>query len=307
MATATIITASQTGSSGDGADHSSSKFAGQSKIIEAFHATKYEHLCKFIEANNAVPVFGYGSNNVEQLRGRLKDSSLVGVPAMVSNFQRIFGGPNKSWSVGNRLKGIGVASLVKSDSAKTRGSIVLLTPAQVRRLDDFEGVHWNVYKQIEVAAVIYGNGSSPSIQFPCLTYVRVNNSIFKLPSEAYCCAIQRNVTQSFPGSFTLDIRDSALKLHSQWAHPGFDKLTLPAFIYEVGVRKKVPWEMPGTVTTVMDKLALVGIDMNSTPSDVVRQISTINSGLKGQGVSVFSPEVICIMKRLVSTTRYELV
>ena len=54
-----------------------------------------------------IAVFGIGSNNVSQLRTRVNAPDLVGLPTVVHSYERCFGGPNGSWSVGGRLGGSG--------------------------------------------------------------------------------------------------------------------------------------------------------------------------------------------------------
>eukprot|EP00966_Prymnesium_polylepis_P100319 2323946-Prymnesium_polylepis.1 len=107
-----------------------------------------------------IPVFGYGSNNIEQLRGRLDAPELLDLPALLRGYARVFGGPNKSWDEGRQsappatalTRGarqqyayvrdgtVATASLLKQPGAETRGSVVLLTRAQVELLSRYEGV-----------------------------------------------------------------------------------------------------------------------------------------------------------------------
>lgn len=255
----------------------------------------------------AIAVFGYGSNNVEQLRARLCEPALEALPCVVNGFERCFGGPNKSWSVEGRLsESVATASLRPVPGACTAGTVVLLPHTLITRLDGFEGVAVGAYEHTLVLANLLGADGNLSPPFPAVAYTRVECRWAESgPTEAYLCAsepeaapraerqphgparlrphpalsrrqarvpharrprctVKRNVLQSCPGyDAPLPIRDCAGKLRALpgqtgadaaerclWRHPGFRALSLPAFLYEVGVRLPTPWVMPAGVDQV---------------------------------------------------------
>eukprot|EP00966_Prymnesium_polylepis_P159804 3693574-Prymnesium_polylepis.1 len=149
-----------------------------------------------VQSGSVVPIFGYGSNNVEQLRGRLQERSLQEFAAMLPGYVRVFGGPNKSWSVGGRLgddaeSGSGkvcTASLLERSGGKTLGNVVLLSSGNLEMLHGFEG-YPNVYTLISVSVVLRGPDGNPTAPFPALAYTRVwSDYVSDGPPEAYLCA-----------------------------------------------------------------------------------------------------------------------
>ena len=85
--------------------------AGRRQLCEALKAIGRHELVAPVESGDVTAVFSFGSNNVEQLRARLRSDALVAVPACVPSHQLIFSGPNTSWSLGGRLENVAVASL----------------------------------------------------------------------------------------------------------------------------------------------------------------------------------------------------
>lgn len=85
----------------------------------------------------AQPVFGYGSNSVRQLRGRLEDQRLVGYPARIRGQALAFCGPNRSWSEGSEV--VGTATLIPSEEHTALGTVTFMSSEQIAMLDTYEG------------------------------------------------------------------------------------------------------------------------------------------------------------------------
>ena len=258
-----------------------------------------------------IAVFGFCSNNVNQLRTRVNAPELVGLPAVVESYERCFGGPNSSWSVGGRLGGadakVSTASLRGCPGAHVYGQIVLLTAEQLALLDTYESVAARVYEHTLVTATAHSDGlvSSP---FPAIAYARVDHSQYVSggPTEAYLCAIKRNLQEGFPtDDVTVTIKDGAGAVRAdEWRHPGFRALALPAFLYEVGVRKSLPWEMPVTITETVEKLESIGIAPTTPPATIWAEIEAVNARLEAAGKKQLGGDVVAIGQRLLATEGY---
>jgi len=186
------------------------------------------------------PVFGFGSNSVRQLRGRVGDENLMGYPARIRGQVLAFCGPNRSWAY-DKLRCVGTATLIPDEHCAALGTVVFLTEEQIKVLDSYEGVPF-VYQQKQFEAEVFRSKTWHSL--PVMAYVRVDSQEWYEPSEAYCCAILRNLGGSFPGITKLSLRTTEGVLKSEWRHPGFKQLGVCAFLFEVGIRKKMPWQMP---------------------------------------------------------------
>jgi len=261
-----------------------------------------------------VPIFGYGSNNVEQLRGRLEEPALQEFPAVLPGYVRVFGGPNASWSVGGRLGDgansragkVSTASLLAQSGGQALGNIVLLDRRKLKMLHGFEG-YPNVYTMITVDVVLRGPDGYTA-PFPAQAYTRVRTDfVGDGPSEAYLCACLRTAKQSFP-EHPADVKvlDATGRERRRWTHPGFANLTLPAFLYEVGARKSPPWKMPLTVTEVVEKLESVGVPITIKPAELLRDIDAINDKLVRRGKKAIAPNTVNLAKELLQTASYRI-
>ncbi|CAK9067793.1 unnamed protein product [Durusdinium trenchii] len=186
------------------------------------------------------PVFGFGSNSVRQLRGRLSDPSLVGFPGRIRGQVLAFCGPNRSWAYDEK-KSVGTATLIPKENSTALGTVAFLTAEQIELLDSYEAVP-HVYQQRHFDAEVFRGAAWH--RMPVMAYIRADSQDWYEPSQAYCCAILRNLGGSFPGITQLVIRNTAGEEKSQWSHPGFGRLELGAFLFEVGIRKERPWQMP---------------------------------------------------------------
>eukprot|EP00439_Symbiodinium_sp_Y106_P014522 s8419_g2.t1 len=68
-------------------------------------------------------VFGFGSNSVRQLRGRLEDPEITGFPARVRNYALAFC----------------TATLIQKDGQVALGTVVYLSDKHMDVLDGYEG------------------------------------------------------------------------------------------------------------------------------------------------------------------------
>eukprot|EP00434_Breviolum_minutum_P025490 symbB.v1.2.022523.t1/scaffold2003.1/size92810/10 len=166
------------------------------------------------------PVFGFGSNSVRQLRGRVGDENLMGYPARIRGQVLAFCGPNRSWAY-DKLRCVGTATLIPDEHCAALGTVVFLTEEQIKVLDSYEGVPF-VYQQRQFEAEVFRSKTWHSL--PVMAYVRVDSQEWYEPSEAYCCAILRNLGGSFPGITRLSLRTTEGVLKSEWRHPGFKQL-----------------------------------------------------------------------------------
>lgn len=200
------------------------------------------------------PCFGYGSNSVRQLRGRLDDHSLVGYPARIRGQSLAFGGPNRSWAHDDHGEAGGTATLVPMAGEVALGTLCYLTSEQLEILDGFEGVP-HVYQRQEFEAEVCQGGSWTMM--PVIAYIRQQID-WHPPSEAYRCAVLRNLRGSYPELHTLAIRDCTGGERGSWQHPGFSQLGLGALLFEVGVRKQEPWQLPSRIGQVRREAGISG-------------------------------------------------
>jgi len=213
------------------------------------------------DGQRLIATFGFGSNSVRQLRGRLGDDTLQGYPAKVPGQVLAFAGPNKSWAHDPGGSAVGTATLVPASASEASegvalGTVAFLTEELLATLDGYEGVPTVYDRRKFKAQVLYGGACHDT---EVTAYVKVNSSAWYPPSEAYLCAVLRNVSGSFPHVGTLNLRDTKGRIQSQWIHPGFPALGLGAFLFELGVRKSKVWELPYEIGRRKEALDRKGI------------------------------------------------
>lgn len=239
------------------------------------------------------PVFGFGSNSVRQLRGRLGDQSLMGYPARIRGQVLAFCGPNRSWALEKRPC-VGSATLIPAEESIALGTVTFLSDEQIAMLDGFEGVP-RIYQQQHFdkeVSEIFGNERWHPLQV--MAYVKVDSQDWYPPSEAYCCAILRNLGGSFPGITKLSLRCTGGHLKDEWEHPGFRGLEMAAFLFEVGIRKKRPWVMPRGIGQIRQHV-------------LERKISCPRGVIKEHLGDVMEEEDFTIAKELMERSGTELV
>ncbi|CAE7893932.1 unnamed protein product [Symbiodinium sp. KB8] len=189
-------------------------------------------------------VFGFGSNSVRQLRGRLEDPEITGFPARVRDYALAFCGPNRTWAQADG-KPVGTATLIQQRGQVALGTVVYLSGKHMDVLDGYEGVPY-VYRREKLSGEVYRDGSW--IGKELWAYIKADSMDWYQPSEAYCCAILTNLCGSFSGTYELPLRDAQGGEHGTWTHPGVPSLqSMEACLFEVGIRKERPWIMPRTI------------------------------------------------------------
>lgn len=121
------------------------------------------------------------------------------------------------------------------------GTVAFLTKAQLKILDGYEGSPY-VYARQKFPGDVLIDGVWQDMTV--IAYIKQNSDTWYPPSEAYRCAVLRNIRGSFPSVRSLELRDTSGKVREIWEHPGYSQLGLPAFLFEVGVRKAAPWSLP---------------------------------------------------------------
>jgi len=222
-----------------------------------------------MEEQSTLATFGFGSNSVRQLRGRLQDGNLKGHPARVRGQALAFAGPNRSWAHDDDCDSCGTATLVPQADAVALGTVVFLTPEQLSILDGFEGVP-HVYDRRYFEGEILQGGHWKKMKV--MAYIKVDSSTWHPPSEAYRCAVLKNLSGSFRGLHSLTLRDTSGNVHGVWHHPGFASLSMGAFLFEVGVRKQSPWTLPAAIGPAKAKLRKMGLGEAEALSSALREV-----------------------------------
>jgi len=199
--------------------------------------------------------FGFGSNSVRQLRGRLDDPKLLGYPAVVRGQALAFAGPNYSWAQDDDGSESGTATLIPMPDDVALGTVCFLSEKQLETLDGFEGVPY-VYDRRQFSASVLRDGKW--YDMPVIAYIKVNSAEWYPPSEAYRCACLRNIRGSFPLLRTLTLRDTDGRIRGEWQHPGYHGLSAGALLFEVGVRAQPPWTLPRAINDPRQKLLQSG-------------------------------------------------
>lgn len=227
------------------------------------------------DGEQLTPTFGFGSNSIRQLQGRLDAPDLVGYPARVPGLALAFAGPNRSWS--HLGPAGGTATLIPRPGDVALGTLCYLSREQLQILDGCEGVPY-VYDRRPVDAEVTIDGVCHQVQ--AVAYIKVNSTTWYAPTEAYCCAVLHNIRDSWPEVTQLTLRDCSGQEHGVFAHPGFEQLRLPALLFEVAVRRTEPGVLPGVIQQPVEDLAELGIVRGS---DLRRRLE--EDGLFGDGDS----------------------
>mmetsp|Transcript_72686 Transcript_72686/g.199364 ORF Transcript_72686/g.199364 Transcript_72686/m.199364 type:complete len:276 (+) Transcript_72686:927-1754(+) len=155
------------------------------------------------------------------------------------------------------------------------------------------------------AHLLTAAGRSPEVSV--YAYKRVKER-FHAPTEAYKCAVLRHVKLNDGARPPmLEVLDRTGALQEAWAHPGFAQLSLAAFLYEIGARKKPqPWQVPKTIDEVVAKLETVGVPHTTSPTDFVHDATGINVRLRAAGKSILTRDTFDIARKLLSASSYVL-
>jgi peptidoglycan hydrolase-like protein with peptidoglycan-binding domain len=190
------------------------------------------------QEQHRTPVFGYGSNNIAQLRRRCQNPHLLSIQAKLNGFARCFAGSSPS------RQNAAVATVVQTNNATTYGSIVYLTPTELERLDVFEGCHShqpndpdptiNTYRREQLEVIECHQQEETPVQ--AWTYIRNNTQWVPTgshggrPSPQYLTLIKENIEQHWreTGGVTITIRRAdTLEIVEEWSGKHLAPLTNP--------------------------------------------------------------------------------
>mmetsp|Transcript_7814 Transcript_7814/g.16959 ORF Transcript_7814/g.16959 Transcript_7814/m.16959 type:complete len:193 (-) Transcript_7814:350-928(-) len=166
------------------------------------------------KAEEIFPVFGYGSNCVEQLAERVGNDNLLSSPGRLPNHERIFCGYSGRWEGP-------VASVREKRSSIVHGTIVYLTQKEIEKLDVFEGCNSekfgckerNQYRREKILVEEYSYKESSedargsnnltvdkNTVKPIISWIYIKNDTNEIsePNSAYVRNCVRNVGQHWP-------------------------------------------------------------------------------------------------------------
>lgn len=205
-------------------------------------------------------VFSFGSNNSQQLAGRVLTSTCAAPlspprPARLDGYARVFTHNSAVWSGA-------VANLVPCSERHVLGTLTALTPEQLDRLDEYERAYaketvhvLDLSARTSVSATAFIMQPSPAFSVP--------------PSEAYCAAIWRTLVEAHGASVDSIplLRQSAVGGPVEpfgaglWRRPGAaaQLSTVFALMYEVGATAQPPWVLPRAAADATTALEHAGV------------------------------------------------
>lgn len=243
-----------------------------------------------MEYKNAV--FCYGSNSIEQLKGRLSNNDLVSYSAYLDRYKRIFCGYSKNWNGG-------VASLIHKKFNKTYGIIVFLTQDELLKLDSYE----INYTRKEINCYVMINNIY--ILHKCFTYFANNNNWIEYPSQQYLISIKIMLNEYFSFNYIIisKINDSNKieNLH-KWNFPkDINSLSLESLFIIVNSFKNNKWNVPTDINKIVNKLKLINItniDILKTFLINKEKFNELNNLLAINNHSKLSMKIFFIFKSL---------
>ena len=123
-------------------------------------------------------LFSYGSNNLDQLKRRLKRTGeFTFAPGVLLDHARIFAGYSRRWEGG-------VASVLPKKNTKVYGTLVEVTAVELDALDSFEGGYHREIKDVH---------TPDGYVVPAVVYVKDNPMYSHPPSIAYLQAILKTL------------------------------------------------------------------------------------------------------------------
>ena len=201
--------------------------------------------------NNKTCIFSYGSNSINQIKGRTNNLSLISYSAYIDNFKRIFAGHSNLWNGG-------VASLVQKRFARTYGIIVFLTDDEIAKLDVYE-VNYSK-KELECSAII----DNLIHNIKCYTYIKDNHYWCTHPSQQYLTAIkimleEHNQYLSYIIVSGIMQDNDKIQNVTKWKCPDNLNLSLESFFVIVNSHKSEPWKMPKILNSLITKFNSINI------------------------------------------------
>ena len=192
------------------------------------------------------PCFAFGSNNVEQLRERCQNPTLVARKAFLPGFFRIFAGTSSKWGGGGVASLVNMAHIKQEISVGERGCIgsaVDLTEAEFQLLDRFEGIpastakakempidpfssdpERNRYRRVYVELVSVDEVTNTERKERGIAYIRNSSSWEGFPSDRYLQACFNNLVPfwgpEIDGDGALHVFDEYGELRGKWTPSG---------------------------------------------------------------------------------------
>ena len=182
-------------------------------------------------------------------------------------------------------RGGGVADLIAAEGHAARGALCRLTPAQAARLDAYERGYTRTPVRVTTDAGAdwcFLMHAAPCVSRPALlsagadvdaiAYLMTPPAAFEAPpSEAYLCAIRRNLAESGGGAeAAIPLlrastaaeraagRGATVELGAPWMRPA-RVTTLRAACYEAGAAARPPWELPARAAQAEAALHAAGV------------------------------------------------
>lgn len=197
-------------------------------------------------------VFNYGSNSIMQLRTKLNNPTLEGIPAKLFDYERVFAGLSSDWGKS------GVVSLYHTGTFRncTFGTVVDLDISELKRLDVLEGVP-DKFTRITVSARvatepkvhIMDDQKLESVDVFC--YIKNDFEYLKKPAPWYLTSIQMMLNETYGLSLQskLSIKavedDQVYSIIDQWQMPKqLHNFEMRAFFVLVNHSREKPWTVP---------------------------------------------------------------
>jgi len=203
--------------------------------------------------SSLISIFSYGSNSINQLRGRVDNYSLQSRPAFLEGYKRIFCKYSERWNGG-------VASITPKRYIRTYGIVVDLTLEELSKLDKYE----IGYSKINVECTIIRDNDNNFLKKKyCITYLANDHEWIDYPSQEYLIAIkvmlaEHDLYKKYASYIIISKYNSLIsKVENlkKWKYPNREKLKLESFFVIVNSMKEKSWKMPHDLNKIMLKLS----------------------------------------------------
>ena len=221
-----------------------------------------------------IQVFGYGSNSIAQLKGRITTNPehLQAQKATLRGWERIFAGSSSAWGVGAVASLHPVQPSSSSSMVMTMGSSVLMTVKQLQELFKYEGG----YALVPIYIEIQQEGDSADVC--AFTFIRRDHVFEVEPNEVYLTAIYHHLSsvwtpeedQGSQLTISIEVVGYSKELirtqyHSGWRYPStaLHKLSITALLVSANFYRvkagSTSWTMPRTVVQLAEEFRHIGI------------------------------------------------
>ena len=218
-----------------------------------------------------IQVFGYGSNSIAQLKGRITSNpeQLQAQKATLYGWERIFAGSSSAWGKGAVASLHPAAPTSSSSMVKTMGSAVFMTVKQLQELFMYEGGY---------AIVPIFINLEDNTKVCAFTFIR-KDCVFRVePNEVYLTAIHHHLSSVWNPDEGSD-SDVAISIeivgynkelirvqhHPGWSYPksAIHSLPVPALLVSANFHRvkagNTSWTMPKTVIQLTEEFKHIGI------------------------------------------------